>query len=234
LKELSVVMTVYNEQETILDILRLFYEVLEPSGLDYEIIVLNNGSTDLTWRLLEWCRDKLPLKIITNAKPKSYLEALKQVILESDRKWVFFTDADLQYDPREILNFYRGNRYDIVNGVKVRRKDPPLRLIQTYMFHFFTGLVFGKWFKDPNTGFRLISRRVVQNVVPKLKYLKCSPGTEMLYRAHKKGYKILEIGVSHRYRRSGRSKISDISNLKKVLSSQLHGLYHLWKELVWD
>lgn len=233
MKELSVVTVVYNEEENILQFLTIFDSILKNTKLDYEIVVLDGASTDNTPKALQWAEATLyNIRVIRNKEYKSYMECMKQVLLSTDSKWVFFSDADMQYDPHEFLNFYRGNKYDIINGVKVRRKDPLFRKLQTYLFHFFTGLVFGKWFKDPNTGFRLMNRDVIDEIVPDIKYLKRSPGTEMLYRAWQKGYRILEIGITHNYRERGRSEISRIDTIRKVLHDQLHGLYHLWRELV--
>jgi len=231
--DLSVAMTVCNEENTLPELILRIVTVLKNTDLQYEILILDNGSTDMTPKICEELEISFSsVKTFRNEVTKYYLDALRQILLKTIGRYVFYTDGDLQYNPEEVLRFYRHRNCDVVSGVKVRRRDPFLRKIESIFFHTFTGLVFFKFFRDPNTGLKLLRREVIEDIVPKLKYLKYSPGTEIMYRAWKKGYHILEIGVEHKKRKYGESKISRIKNIKKVIKIQLHGLYHLWKDLV--
>ena len=230
--DLSIVMTVCNEENTLPELILRLINILKNSGLKYEILILDNGSTDGTFKICEDLRSFSNVRVYRNEVTKYYLDALRQILLEAKGGYVFYIDGDLQYQPEEVLRFYNYRYYDIVSGVKIRRRDPVLRKLESLFFHTFTGLVFFKFFKDPNTGLKLMKREVIKDIVPELKYLKYSPGTEIIYRAWRKGYDILEIGVEHKKRKYGESKISRIKNIRKVIRIQLHGLYHLWKDLV--
>jgi dolichol-phosphate mannosyltransferase len=236
--DLSICITAHNEAWTIKQLIYRLDDLCFHKNISHEFIICNNNSNDFTGEIIReiMSNSLLETKYIwmmeNIGKTQPYIDVYKDIIKYSMGDYVFVIDADLQYKPEELWEFWKlRKKYDIINGVKLHRKDPMLRKIESWGFHFFTGLIFRKMFKDPDCGFRLFNKDC-KKYVAESKYLLRSPGTEMLIRANKDGKVIYETGVSHIRRIYGSSTVSANKDIFKVIKEQTIGIVKLCLEML--
>ena len=107
MKEISVVIPVYNEESLIEESLRRVLHVFDKSKLDYEIIVVDDGSTDKSYRLIRKFLFGKKIRVIRHKKNRGYSAAVRSGICAAKGKYVGYLDADLQYDARDMIRFYK-------------------------------------------------------------------------------------------------------------------------------
>jgi glycosyltransferase involved in cell wall biosynthesis len=203
--DLSVVIPAYNETDSVEELLGEVLAVLEPLKRPFEILFVDDGSTDGTTEKLENLSaqdDHVRLiRFVRNAgKSAAYAAAFQAV-----RGDVVLTlDADLQDDPAEIPKLLEqiDAGYDVVVGWKMHRfENEPRKTIPSRVFNGLAHWTFGIQLRDSNSGFRAMRRRVAQSLqlyggmyrfIPQL--------------AHLKGFRVTQCGVAHRKRRYGVTK----------------------------
>lgn len=201
---------------------------------DFEVIVVNDGSTDYTGELLdELARIHAPhMRIIHHPRNRGYGAALRSGFAAASKEWVFYTDGDAQYDPREFrlladACLASGQEVDVVNGYKISRSDPWYRLVIGRMYHHFVKAMFGFKLRDVDCDFRLIRRSVFDTI-----QLRSDSGTiclELVKKLQDAGFRFAEVPVHHYHRAFGRSQFFNFPRLWRT-AKQLTGL---WWELVW-
>ncbi len=198
---------------------------------DYEIIVVNDGSTDYTGEVLEEMATRYPhLKVVTHPQNRGYGGALRSGFSNATKDLIFYTDGDAQYDPHEmtlLLDALRDD-VDVVNGYKISRSDPIERIIIGRLYHNFVKMMFGLRMRDVDCDFRLIRRRVFDKVK-----LKSNSGViclELMKKIQDAGFTIVEVPVHHYHRAHGKSQFFNYKRIWRVAV----GLWGLWRELVWN
>ena len=201
---------------------------------DYEVIVVNDGSTDYTGELLdELARIHAPrVRIVHHPRNRGYGAALRSGFAAARKEWVFYTDGDAQYDPRELRLLTdavqnRDGEVDVVNGYKISRHDPWYRLLIGRVYHHFVKVMFGFRLRDVDCDFRLIRRSVLDRID-----LRSDSGTiclELVKKLQDAGFRFAEVPVHHFHRAFGRSQFFNWRRLWRT-GVQLIGL---WRELVW-
>lgn len=200
---LSFVIPAKNEEENLPLLYKEIIDVLKKSKNNYEIIFIDDGSTDSTWEVIT--------KLHTNDRHVIGIRhrgnfgkaiALINGFAKANGDIVFTMDADLQDNPKEIPHFLNGfdEGYDIVIGWKRRRLDSLDKVISSRLFNNVVSWTTGTRFHDINCGFKAYRKDVVQNI-----------NFGELFRlipilAAKQNYKIKEIPVDHRPRKFGKSK----------------------------
>ena len=218
-----------NDAGTIGDLVIAALQTLSQITPDYEVLVVNDGSTDHTARVLtELARRHSRVRVIHHDRNRGYGAALRTGFAHARKEWVFYTDGDGQYDPRELLRLARAVRddVDIVNGYKIARCDPLHRVVIGRLYHHVTRLAFGIRLRDVDCDFRLIRRRVLERVP-----LESDTGTicvEMVKKFQDAGCRFVEVPVSHYHRVYGRSQFFCFRRLCRVA---VH-LVRLWHKLV--
>jgi glycosyltransferase involved in cell wall biosynthesis/putative flippase GtrA len=204
---LSVVVPVMNERQNV----RLLYEKLSATlsqlGKVYEIIFVDDGSTDTTFLELQKLHYEHPttVHIIRFRRNFGKTPALVAGFSRSRGDVVFTMDGDLQDDPEEISNFLAklDEGYDLVTGWKFPRHDP---FSKTFPSHIFNGMVnrlTGLHLHDINCGFKAYRREVIEDIHLKL-YGEFHRFVPVI--AHWRGFRIAEIKVRHHPREFGISK----------------------------
>lgn len=202
--------------------------VLENVASDYEIVLVDDGSNGITKRVLEELSRKVPrLKVITHTKNKGYGAALKTGIYNSKFDLIFYTDGDAQYNPEELklLLDKLDDDIDVVNGYKISRSDPVYRKILGKLYHYVTKLMFGFKIRDVDCDFRLMRKRIFQDIV--LEYNSGVICVEMITKITKRGYKFTEVPVHHYYRVSGKSEFFNFVRIFQVIKN----LIKLWYKI---
>lgn len=219
----------YNDAGTIPSMVIAVDMTLRSLADDYEIIVVNDGSSDHTPQVLEELSRVYPrLKVVHHQKNRGYGGALRSGFANATRDLVFYTDGDAQYDPRELALLLEtmSPDVDVVNGYKVKRSDPLHRLVIGKLYHWTVKLAFGLKVRDVDCDFRLFRRAVFEKV-----QLERDSGVicvELMKKIQDAGFAIAEVPVSHYHRAYGRSQFF---NYRRVFQVGVD-LIRLWRELV--
>jgi len=204
---ISVVVPVMNEEQSIKPLFEKLSTQLNSLGQNYEIIFVDDGSTDKTFAELKKLHDEHPgiVRIIRFRRNFGKTPALVAGFSRCRGEVVFTMDGDLQDDPEEIPNFLAklDEGYDLVSGWKYPRLDP---ITKTFPSHVFNGLVSfmtGVHLHDINNGFKAYRREVIEDTHFKL-YGEFHRFVPVM--AHWRGFRVTEIKVRHHPRRFGVSK----------------------------
>lgn len=229
INSLSIFFPCYNDRGTIASMVLEARRVAQKLTNDFEIIVIDDGSTDGSRDLLSELRHKVPeLKLIFHEQNKGYGSALRSGFRAATKDLIFYTDGDAQYDVRELPLLWEklGDNKDIVNGYKIKRLDPWYRVLIGFIYQQAMRFVFWLPISDPDCDFRLIRRKVFDSVI-----LTSNTGTitiELVKKIQKAGFHFAEVGVSHYFRVYGKSQFF---NFRRVIRT-LWQLIFLWFELM--
>jgi glycosyltransferase involved in cell wall biosynthesis len=201
---ISVVVPLLNEEATLAELYREIAASLEPRGEAFEVVFVDDGSTDRSLEVLHHLHEEADNVVVVHMRRNfGKAAALKAGFLEA-RGEVFVTiDADLQDDPAEIPQLLAklDEGFDLVSGWKTRRNDPFLRRLFSRIFNTTTALVSGVKLHDVNCGLKAYRAEVLQDM---RLYGELHRFIPVL--AAYQGYRIAELPVNHRVRQHGRSR----------------------------
>ena len=219
----------YNDSHTIGDLVREADRQLEALTADYEIIVVNDGSTDASADVLQRLTAEIPrLRVVTHERNRGYGGALRSGFAAATKELVFYTDGDGQYDVRElpVLLMLMTSDTDFVNGIKMKRQDPAIRVHVGNMHQFLMRWMFWLPIRDVDCDFRLIRRRILDAI--ELRSTSGSICVELVKHAQRAGAEFREVSVHHYARKFGESQFFRPS---KIVGTYLH-LAAVWLELM--
>ncbi|MBI4579720.1 MAG: glycosyltransferase family 2 protein [Planctomycetes bacterium] len=193
----------YNEEANVEATVRDALETCESLFSDYEIIIVDDGSRDRTGQIADrLAAEHDRVRAVHNQPNRGYGGALQRGFLEARKPWVFFTDGDGQFDIREIgLLVELTDRHDGVVGYRLDRQDSLMRKLNAWCWTTLCNCVFGMRFKDIDCAFKLLPRRLFDEIP--LHSQGAMISAELLARATRKGYRIGQVGVHHRARAAG-------------------------------
>lgn len=230
IRELSVFFPAYNEEKNIGKTVRSAKKVLLKVADKWEIIVVNDGSTDKTEEIADKLAKDERIKVINHKENRGYGAGLKTGLYSCRYPWIAYTDSDGQFDFSEITKFIEKRNAkdaDLVIGYYLDRKVPLYRKLNTFFWKIVIFIVFGLNVRDVDTGFKLISKKVID----KIPRLEAERGafieSEILVKAKKMGFKIEEIGVHHYPRSAGHGTGADLN----VIIKSFVDLFRLWRKL---
>jgi glycosyltransferase involved in cell wall biosynthesis len=230
LESVSVFFPAYNDAPSLPALIAKAFDVLEASGRDYEVIVVNDGSRDRTAEVLDELRARYGprLRVVTHAVNRGYGGALRSGFAAATKDLVFYTDGDGQYDVGELPKLLAAMSPDVglVNGYKLERNDPRHRILIGYLYNKFARFVFGIRIRDVDCDFRLVRRDLVEQV-----HLTATSGVicvELVRKLELTGCNVVEIGVHHYPRLHGRSQFFRV----KSLATTFYQLCRLWLKIV--
>ena len=228
---LTTLLPVYNEAGSIASTLREFHDtVIRRWGGTF--LVCEDGSTDETPLVLSRLAQELNLTVHSGPLRKGYAGAVRNGLELADSPLVFFTDSDGQYDPNDFDSLWSAiGGCDMVIGRKVRRQERFYRSLLSRGFHILAKAFTGVQLQDMDCGFRLIRRDVIDSVLPEVESLKYSFWAEFSMIAVRKGFRVVEVPVSHRTRVNGGSSIYTWNRLPIILLLQVLGLIRLARRL---
>lgn len=207
ISSISAVFPAYNDGGTIASMVAAAWVALHQVAEDFEIIVVNDGSSDYTSIVLEEMAVRYSeLRVITHPHNQGYGAALQTGFSAATKDWVFYTDGDSQYNPLELINLVAALRdgVDVVNGYKLNRNDSWMRAVIGRAYHYFVKFLFGIHIRDVDCDFRLIPRRILKEVE-----LKSNSGAiclELVKKIEDAGYVFAETPVNHYSRKYGVSQ----------------------------
>lgn len=214
---ISVFFPAHNEEENIVGQVQDAVDFLESTKRDYEVLVINDGSTDKTKELVQKAFKKNPkVKVFDNDNPiiHCYGSALRKGFASCTKDLIFYSDADRQFDMKELKKFLpKIKNYDYIVGYRIDRQDSFYRIIVGKINLFIVRLLLGINLKDPECAFKLFKKDVIKSI--DLTYYSAVINTEMLFKLKKKKYKYTQIGVHHYPRKFGETT----TNIKVLTKS---------------
>ncbi len=226
---ISVFFPAYNDAETIGGMVESALAVLYEVADSYEVIVVNDGSTDATPRVLsDLARCTPNLRVIHHERNMGYGGALRTGFAHASKDLIFYTDGDGQYDVREMKSLLPllTDDVDVVNGYKLKRSDARRRKILGAVYNRMARIMFRVPVRDVDCDFRLIRRQVMQRIK-----LASSSGVicvELVRKLHAARCVFAESPVHHYSRAHGRSQFFTV---RRVSRTALDFLL-LWTRLV--
>jgi glycosyltransferase involved in cell wall biosynthesis len=226
----SVFFPAYNDARSLPDLIEKAFAVLATCAMDFEVIVIDDGSYDDTARVLAGLQRAFAprLRVVTHPRNLGYGQALRSGFEAAEKELIFYTDGDGQYDVGELpvlLARMRGN-VGLVNGYKLERNDPWHRVWIGHVYNAFARRLFGIRLRDVDCDFRLIRRSLLDEI-----RLSSTSGTicvELVRELELTECGVEEVGVHHYPRLHGRSQFFRVKSLARTLAQ----LLRLWSRLV--
>ena len=167
--DISVVIPLYNEEESLPELFAWIQRVMTQNGFSYEVIFVNDGSTDRSWQVIEeLAAQNDTVKGIKFRRNHGKSPALYCGFAKAQGEVVITMDADLQDSPDEIPELYRmitEDGYDLVSGYKKKRYDPLSKTLPTKLFNATARTVSGiKNLHDFNCGLKAYRKEVIKNI----------------------------------------------------------------------
>ena len=184
-------------------------------------------------QILKNIKKKYKIKILTKKYKQGYSKAVISGIKMASAKYLLIMDSDGQCDPKEILKFWRSrHKADIIAGYRIKRKDFLYRKFFSDFAKFIYRIFFNVSLKDPSFAFTLIRRKVYKSLLDFTPSMPDGFFWEYNARALSKGYKISEIGIRHKKRKYGNTKIFYVYQLPKIALINLVGLLKIKLDLI--
>jgi len=221
---ISAVFPLFNEEDYVLRAYEAAVDAFTPITSDYEIILVNDASTDRTKELIESLRAKDPrVKAVHNPKNLKLGGTLRAGYAVATKDLVLYTDADLPFDLHEVRRAVRlleVQKADVVSAYRFdRTSEGLLRTVYSFCYNSLVRAMFGLAIKDVNFSFKLFKRELLSKFTLK------SDGSfidvEFLCRARKAGAHIIQIGVDYFPRSRGVSTLSSPAVIVKIVREML-------------
>ncbi len=201
--ELSAVIPVFNEAENLPILVPKLVEVLNRLGLTYEMVFVDDGSLDLSRKILKEMSLQYPqLRLLGFKENRGLSSALIAGIREARGRWVVTLDSDLQNDPEDIPKLLAHlDRYDMVTGWRQKREDPWLKRVSSRIANGIRNWISGENIQDSACTLRAFKKECLKEI----------PIFNGMHRflstlVKMQGYRIIEIPVVHHPRKFGKSK----------------------------
>lgn len=231
ISELSVFLPTYNEDANIESVVVNTKNVLQKIARKWEIIVVNDGSSDNTKAIVEKLSAvDTKIRLINHNKNRGYGASFASGIYNAKYNWVSFIDSDGQFNFEEISKFLEKQKEtsaDLVIGYYKKRQVSKFKIITSKIWELVVFILFGLGVHDIDCGFKLISKRVID----KIPHLESERGafvsSELLIKSKRAGFKIEEVPITHYPRLKGTGTGRDLN----VIFKSFIDLLRLWKKL---
>ena len=211
---LSVVIPVYNEQESLRELYMELSKELPKLDKNFEIVFVDDGSTDHSLdKLKKLAKKDKRVRVFSFRKRSGKAEALSIGFAKANGDYIFTMDADLEDKPSEMHKLFSKLKegYDVVSGWRKNRRHSFGRVISSKFSNFIIGLLWGLRLHDHNCGLKLFTREAARS-----SHFYGGLYRFMLLLAYQKGYKVTEVPIVHQNRKYGKSKF---------------GALRLWKDI---
>jgi glycosyltransferase involved in cell wall biosynthesis len=226
----SVVFPMYNEEAYIRRAVDAVVDALHEEHPDFEIVIVDDASTDRTGAIADELAGRDPrVRVVHNARNLTLGGALKAGYAAATKEFIFYTDADLPVDLRQVPRAIRLLEYqqaDVMAAYRFDRTSEGLvRAVYTFFYNQLIRALFPMKVRDVNFAFKVFRRRVLEAVT--LRSEGSFVDAEFLVRAHKAGFHIIQIGLDYFPRTRGTSTLASVAVIFRILAE----LARLWPEL---
>jgi glycosyltransferase involved in cell wall biosynthesis len=200
---ISMVLPAYNEEANIALAVERADAALEATGVEAELIVVDDGSRDGTDAILRGLCERFGrLRVVRLEPNQGYGGALRAGFSAARCDWIFQSDSDNQFDYRELARLIpHAERADFVAGYRSSRSDPFQRRLNGWAWNLLIAVLFGRVVRDIDCAFRLFRRQILDDV--HLESNGAMISTELLVGTKTRGFRIAEVAVTHLPREGG-------------------------------
>ena len=228
--ELSIFFPFWNEERNIEQVIKSAIPVAEKVADKWEILMINDGSSDKTGQIAERLAQKNKnVRLFSHYPNRGYGAALSEGFSHAKYKLIVFTDGDGQFDFSEVTNFFEFiDTADVIIGYRKKRSDTNLskRLLLMNLLKVWDFVLFHFYFRDIDCGFKMFRREAIEKILP-LRSEGAMVTTEILAKARRKKLRIREVGVNHYPRLHGSQTGANFAViLRAILES-----FILWYDL---
>lgn len=207
MKRLSIIIPVFNEGKTILEMLKRVDEI-GFFGVDKQIVVVNDGSTDNTAAMIVNYKSKTSnIKLLNHEKNMGKGAAVRTGIKNATGDYIVIQDADLEYNPKDIQKLVKPvleGKSKVVYGTRLKRLPNFSKEERTpqFLLHYLgnkflsllTSVLYGQWITDMETCYKLFPKKALENIKLNSRRFEFEP--EITAKLLKKNYRILEIPIT--------------------------------------
>ena len=214
---LTVFFPAFNEEGIIEKTVTDALAACAPLAADLEVVVVDDGSADQTAAIVEKVAAADPrVRLIRHDRNRGYGAALRSGFAGARKELVFFSDADGQFDLRELPgSLAMLDQAPVVVGYRIKRNDPPHRIFIAKTYKLIVRTVFGLRIRDIDCAFKLFRRDVFEGLT--LESNGAFISSELLIKLRRRGVPIAERGVNHYPRTTGESKGAGIGVILKTI-----------------
>ncbi|MCC9599153.1 glycosyltransferase [Stieleria sp. JC731] len=219
-ESISLILPAYNEEAVIATAISEAVTALQKLTTHYEIIVVDDGSSDRTAAIVEeHAQRNSSVRLVRHSPNRGYGAAIRSGFAVATCDFVAFTDADCQFDLNELDRLlFLSRDYDVVCGYRIDRQDSFLRCFYSKVYNVLVRCLLGTEVRDIDCALKLFRRDVVKDLeITGNGFL---VNAEILVEAKRKGCSVVEVGVTHRPRTAGESTVS-IKHIPQVLTQLL-------------
>jgi len=212
---ISVVLPAHNEAENIRTTVENCISYLENNVSDYEVVVVNDGSTDDTQKIVQELKStNSKVFLVNHPVNKGYGSALRSGFDKASCEYTFFMDSDGQFNINDLDRLIPlVSAKDVVIGYREDRADSFIRLLNAWLYGLYIYLIFGLKVRDMDCAFKVFPTRAYQDIRP-IKSGGALFSAEFLIKLKRNGFKLSEVPVRHFPRRFG---TQSGANIKVIL-----------------
>lgn len=222
----SVCFPAYNEEATVGDVLQEAHELLAPSGLDYEILVCNDGSSDRTGEIIHTLAARLPrLRVLDHPRNLGIRASFEDLYRAATKEFVFLNSTDRQWKTALLFEMLPlAAEWDMIVSSRVDKRYGPMRALISWGFNFVPRLLFGVRTYDAG-GVKLVRREIIE----RFPVISVSPFSEAerIIRATRAGYRVTSHAAEVSTRRTGRARGVSL----RLVTSAAKDVARLWWDL---
>jgi len=233
MEPVSAVILVHNEAPVIEEVCRGIYNEVVQKIPGSEFVIAEDGSTDGTKEILKRIVPRMAgARLIEGKERKGYTRAYKDALRLCLNELIFFSDSSGKHDPADFWKLAEKiEECDMVIGCKAGRQDPFYRVLMSRVFNFLVSRYFGCHFRDINSGFRLMKKRAIQDVLGEDWHMKHLINFEFTLRVMAHGFRVVEIPVTHRPRAHGTSRGLPLKKIPAAIFMALRTFPELKSEM---
>lgn len=222
ISSLTVFFPAFNDAKILPYLIAKTYDVITQCTDDFEVIIVDDGSTDETPLITKvLTKHYTNLKIIRHPKNKGYGGAIISGLKNATKNWIFYTDGDGQYDPYDLKKLVAKLKpgVDVVNGYKLNRQDSFIRKILGTCYHFISHKIYNLPISDVDCDFRLIRSSFAKKIT-----LSASSGLiclELIIKLQQAGAHFTQAPINHHARLIGKSEFFRPKHLWSILKEYI-------------
>jgi glycosyltransferase involved in cell wall biosynthesis len=208
-EKISIIMPAYNEASHIVSSIEETAKTFNEFGCDWELLVMDDGSTDDTYQKACELIEKYPQQLIVKKNPFNLGKgrAIKKALHFLSGDYVVFLDADMDLHPIQVQTLFdimRLDNADVVIGSKLHPNSvvfyPWHRRVASFVYYLLVKILFGLPCRDTQTGLKLFKRKVIDEVFSRILVKAFAFDIEVLVNAHHLGFKIVDAPIKYRPR----------------------------------
>lgn len=218
--EISIVIPVFEAQDTIKRLLGRIEQTLKPIGIAFEVILVDDGSTDKSWELIETEGEAVDyISAIKFSRNYGQHNAISAGLNYAKGEWIVVMDCDLQDQPEEIPKLYMKAKkgFDVVVGQRIKRGDKKSKILFSKIFHIIFSILTGLNLEEGIGNFGIYNKKVIKGVVQFKETFKPFP---IIVRTL--GFKRAAIQVAHAKRLNGSSNYNNFGLIKGATNTILY------------